>query len=358
MITILYLCAMIKPFSFIDICAGIGGFRQPLEKLGGKCIFSSDINLESEKTYKANYGGGYNNHDLFKIDETKFPYSDVLCAGFPCQPFSIAGKRQGFEDARGTVIFKLVSLIEKSSPKVVFLENVTNLVRIDKGEIFKKIICQLENIGYFVHYDILNSADFGIPQARKRVYIVAIRNDIQSFGFRLTKKTSKRVPFRDFINKGDNSIPVSKKWNTYIDLYTNKIRPEEVGFDLPRTRKELERVDIDADLNDCIFQIRSSGIRAISLDKPFPTFAVSISGGGAMIPVYSKERRHISLIEMKRLMGFPDDFKFPVSRTHAIKQLANSVCPPVIESIARDFLRLLNNDEVLLFKESPISEYV
>lgn len=348
---------MNKSFSFIDICAGIGGFRLPLEKLGGNCIYSSDINFDSEKTYKANHGEGYNNHDLFEIEEKEFPYADVLCAGFPCQPFSIAGKRRGFEDARGTVIFKLTSLIRSSKPKIVFLENVTNLIRIQGGKIFKRIARELEEVGYSVHYDVLDSADFGVPQARKRVYIVAVRDDIQSFGFSITKKRTKRYPFRDFINEGDNSIPISNKWNTYIDLYTGLIEKEEVDFVLPKTRKSLERIDNGADLDDCVFQIRSSGIRAISLDKPFPTFAVSISGGGAMIPVYSKERRHISLIEIKRLMGFPDDFIFPVSRTHAIKQLANAVCPPVIESIARDFLRLLN-DQTLLVEEPSVCEYV
>ena len=122
----------------------------------------------------------------------------------------------------------------------------------------------------------------------------------------------------------------------------------------------LERIDKNADLNDCVFQMRSSGIRALSIDKPLPTFAVSVSGGGAMIPVYSKERRHLSLIEMKRLMGFADDFIFPVSRTKAIKQLANAVCPPVIASICQDMLPYLHKKmpKAILIKNSSVGQYI
>jgi len=232
------------------------------------------------------------------------------------------------------VFFKIASIAKVAKPKIIFLENVTNLVKIDKGNTLKTIFNELEDIGYNVHYEILDSSDFGVPQSRKRVYIVAIDASIQSFGFQFTKI----------------SIPISSKWQTYIDLYTGKISKEEVSFDIPKTRKSLERKDKDADLNDCIFQIRSSGIRALSINKPLPTFAVSVSGGGAMIPVYSKERRHLSLIEMKRLMGFSDDFKFPVSRTNAIKQLANAVCPPVISSIGNDILPYL-----VKFKQQPSS---
>lgn len=343
-------------FTFADLCAGIGGFRVGLTALGGQCIFSSDINKECEKSYQANHSSEYDEYDIFAINEQKFPTVDILCAGFPCQPFSIAGKKIGFADARGTVFFKIIALAKASRPKVIFLENVTNLARMEKGNTLKTIITTLEKIDYTVHYEVLDSSDFGIPQARKRIYIIAINNDIPSFGFQFTKKRTARKSFKSFINEGDYSIPISKKWQTYIDLYTGKITAADVPFALPKTRKKLERKDVAADLNDCIFQIRSSGIRALSIDKPLPTFAVSVSGGGAMIPVYSKERRHLSLIEMKRLMGFSDDFKFPVSRTNAIKQLANAVCPPVINSIGKDILRHLsvNNSTIGSIENSAI----
>lgn len=140
---------------------------------------------------------------------------------------------------------------------------------------------------------------------------------------------------------GDYSIPISNRWQEYIDLYTNQITPDEVSFDLPKTRTRLERIAPSCDLDDCVFQIRSSGIRAYSLDEPFPTFAVSNSGGGAMIPVLSKERRHLNLTEMRRIMGFPEWYDLSaVSRTDTIKQLANAVCPPVIASICNDINKI------------------
>jgi len=351
---------MVSSFTFADLCAGIGGFRIGLESLGGKCLFSSDVNIDCEKTYKANHHENYNEYDVFDIEESNFPSVDILCAGFPCQPFSIAGKRIGFNDKRGTVFFKIASIAKTAKPKILFLENVANLVRIDKGNTLKTIFDELEKIGYNVHYKILDSSNFGVPQSRKRVYIVAIDESIQSFGFQFTQKRTAKMPFKDIINEGDFSIPISSKWQTYIDLYTGKISKEEVPFDIPKTRKSLERKDNDADLNNCIFQIRSSGIRALSINKPLPTFAVSVSGGGAMIPVYSKERRHLSLIEMKRLMGFSDDFKFPVSRTNAIKQLANAVCPPVISSICNDILPYLDKfkHNPSLVKDSSVSQYI
>lgn len=347
---------MNQEFTFADLCAGIGGFRLGLEKLGGQCLYSCDADSDCEKTYFKNYGDRFDKADVNSIRSTQFPTVDVLCVGFPCQPFSIAGKREGFKDERGNVFFKIASLTKDKQPKLVFLENVTNLTKIESGAVFREMIEILDRCGYNVHYDILDSANFGVPQTRKRVYILGIRKDLDSFGFQFTKKRSAKKPFRSFIEKGDDSIPISDKWNTYIDLYTGKIDIEDIKFEVPKTRTSLERSDPHADLENCIFQMRSSGIRALSIDKPLPTFAVSISGGGAMIPVYSKERRHLSLVEMKRLMGFPDDFAFPVSRTNAIKQLANAVCPIVIESIGMDFLNFLGADSFT--KKTSVGQYV
>ncbi|MBW4362437.1 DNA cytosine methyltransferase [Flavobacterium taihuense] len=330
---------MSHSFTFSDLCAGIGGFRLGLEAIGGDCVYSAEFNDDCEKTYSANYGDKFDFKDVTKIDATSFPYVDVFCAGFPCQPFSIAGNQKAFSDPRGEIFFKLAELIQVSQPKVIFLENVTNLVKVEKGRVMRDILSILNEIGYNVSYDILDSSDFGVAQARKRVYIIGKRKDLGNEPFLFTRKTKGKVSFKTIIEKGDNSIPISDKWQQYIDLYTGVIDEKQLGFEVPKTRKKLERADIQADLFDCVLQIRSSGIRALSIDKPLPTFAVSISGGGAMIPVYTGERRHLSLVEMKRLMGFPDDFDFPVSRTNAIKQLANAVCPPVIESIGKDILK-------------------
>jgi DNA (cytosine-5)-methyltransferase 1 len=326
---------------FADFCAGIGGFRLGLEKLGWECVYSSEIDKYCEDTYKQNFGHGFDNHDLLEINPYKLPDFDVMCAGFPCQPFSIAGKKLGFKDPRGNIFPKLMEIAKVASPSVIFLENVAFLVRHDNGNTFNRMIKDMNDLGYSVHYKILDSSFFGVPQRRPRVYIVAFRKDYDSKNFKFTEKRTEETAFRNFIEHGDYSIPISERWNEYIDLYTGKKTLEEMSFKVPKTRRELERIGKNVDLENCILQIRSSGIRAVSIDEPLPTFAVSHSGGGAMIPVYTGERRHISLTEMKRIMGFPDSFKFNVARTHAVKQLANAVCPPVITSIGQDIEQVI-----------------
>jgi DNA (cytosine-5)-methyltransferase 1 len=331
--------------TYAEFCAGIGGFSVGIRqsKLDANLIYANEINASCQQTFLCNFNYKIDSGDIFKIKLMDIPKFDMLCAGFPCQPFSQAGKGLGFRDERGTVFFQLMKIIKFINPKIVFFENVPNLLRHDKGNTYRIIKSELENAGYIVNTALLDSTFFGIPQSRPRVYIVAINKIIRRKNeFMFTKEITEKTPLRPFLNLGDYSIPISSRWEEYIDLYTNKKRPEEITFDLPKTRVKLERIGAGCDLNDCVFQIRSSGIRAISLDSPYPTFAVSNSGGGAMIPVLSKERRHLNLIEMCRIMGFPDTFKFPVSRTDAIKQLANAVCPPVITSICNDIKKFID----------------
>ena len=329
-----------KAMRYAEFCAGVGGFRLGIEAsaLKAKLVYTNEINAACEKTYSANFGTGFDSHDLFQINAETLPKFDLMCAGFPCQPFSLAGKELGFEDPRGMVFFKLLEIVKAVLPKIVFLENVTNLVRHDKGRTYKKIIRSLQKAGYSISAKILNSKYFGVPQSRERIYIVCLQKD--AFGekqLEFTEKTTKATPLRKFLESGINSLGVSPKWNEYIDLFTGQKTLAELSFDAPKTRRELERVANGCDLNDCIFQPRSSGIRALSLDEPFPTFTVLNSGGGAHIPILTRERRYLSLNEMKRIMGFPDWYDFTaVSRTDAAKQLANAVCPPVIASICND----------------------
>jgi len=318
---------------FLDVCAGIGGFRLAFEEIGFKCAGTIEINAKSVETYNHNFHDTVEPLSIFDLDEKCVPDHDVLCAGFPCQSFSISGKRQGFSDPRGTIIHEIIRIAKYVKPKYMVLENVKNLISHDKGNTLKTIFKMLTDIGYRPSYTVLNSKNFKVPQSRPRIFIIGIRNDLYKFDFDFPRGCNELLPVSSILDKGDTSIPISKKWNTYIDYYAGRIDENGVGFDLPKTRVTLERHPEGVDLDNCIYQMRSSGIRALDLNKPFPTLAVSISGGGAMIPVYSKERRHLSLLELKRIMGFPDNFIFPVSRTDAIKQLANSVCPPVIKEI-------------------------
>jgi len=158
-------------FSFSDLFAGIGGFRIALESFGGKCVFSSEWDHYAALTYEHNFGEEPTG-DITKIDEKDIPYHDVLCAGFPCQAFSISGKQGGFNDTRGTLFFDIARIAKYHKPKVLLLENVKHLVRHDNGKTLSTITRVLFDIGYEVFYEILDASDFGIPQSRKRVFFV------------------------------------------------------------------------------------------------------------------------------------------------------------------------------------------
>ena len=333
---------------YAEFCTGIGGFRLGLEATGHdlQLVYSNEIDDSCEKTYKLNFGSEFDSKDIFSINSSELPEFDMICAGFPCQPFSVAGKELGFSDIRGGIFFKLYDIIRTKQPSIVFLENVPNLVHHDKGNTFRTIISSLEAIGYSISWTVLDSSLFGIPQSRSRVYIIGLLKS--RFGdkkINFTKGTTDRRPLREFLVEGDYSIPITKKWEEYIDYYTGLKTEAQLSFPLPRTRRKLERISSDCDLMDCVFQVRSSGVRALSIDHPFPTFTVLNSGGGAHIPILSKERRHLSILEIKRIMGFPDAYDFSaVSKTDAAKQLANAVCPPVITSIYNDIMNAIEEN--------------
>lgn len=325
---------------YAEFCTGVGGFRLGIESscLDAQLVYSNEIDERCEKTYEKNFKQKFDSKDLFEVNAKALPDFDMLCAGFPCQPFSIAGKELGFRDLRGTVFFKLLSIINEKKPAIVFLENVPNLLHHDKGKTYRIITDGLTGAGYTVSSAILDSTYFGIPQSRSRIYIIGLNSALYG-GKRVafTERKTDKTSFRPFVIHGDNSIPVTERWDEYIDYYLGKKTLREMSFEVPRTRKNLERIADNCDLENCIFQVRSSGVRALSIDRPLPTLTVLNSGGGAHIPILSKERRHLSVDEMKRVMGFPDSFDFTaVSRTDAAKQLANAVCPPVIGSVFRD----------------------
>ena len=171
-----------KDFTFIDLFSGIGGFRLAFESVGGKCVFSSDIDKWANETYFMNFGE-YPHGDISEIDENQIPDHDILCAGFPCQPFSIGGYRKGFCDTRGTLFFEIERILKAKKPKMFLLENVKGLTNHDKGRTFKVIKESLWNLGYSLFYQVLNSKDYGVPQNRERIFIVGFRDEVKSFKF-------------------------------------------------------------------------------------------------------------------------------------------------------------------------------
>lgn len=303
-------------FRFIDLFAGIGGVRLGFQQNGGACVFSSEYDKSAQQTYKNNHGE-VPFGDITKIPANEIPDHDVLLAGFPCQPFSNAGvsarnavgKKHGFLcDMQGTLFFDVMRIIDEKKPKVVFLENVKNLERHDKGLTFKTIRETIENSGYDFFYKVIDSASV-VPQRRVRCYMVAIRADLfKSFIFPVFNGESK--PLRSILeNEVDEKYTISDKlWLGHIN----------------RTKRNIER---------------GTGFTAhtADLDKPSNTIVARYGKDGkeCLIPQVNKNPRLLTPKECARLQGFPESFLVPKSRTPAYRQFGNSVVVPIIEEIAK-----------------------
>ena len=198
---------------FIDLFAGIGGFRKGFEDAGYECVFTSEINPACQEVYESNFGDKVFG-DITKIEPSGIPDFEVLLAGFPCQPFSISGKKKGFEDTRGTLFFDICNIIDEKQPKIVVLENVKHLIHHDKKRTFKTIIQTLQDLGYNVTYKILNAKDFGLPQNRERIFIMATKNIF----FRFDKlNTKKLVYLKEFLDTKGSFEYLEKEEYTLID---------------------------------------------------------------------------------------------------------------------------------------------
>ena len=249
---------MTEKYRSIDLFAGIGGIRKGFDNAFGdeiETVFVSEWDEHAHKTYAANYDTPSEiNGDITKIDEHDIPDFDICLAGFPCQAFSIAGKKQGFNDdykgtCRGTLFFDVIRICELHRPKVIFCENVKGLTIHDKGNTFKVIRKTLENIGYTVCYKILNSKDYGVPQNRERIYIVAFRNDIDCSEFMFPQPVNSHSRIRDIMEKD----PVSVKYylsDVYLDtLRKHRARHEAAGHGFGYEIKDLDGVSSAMDLH-------------------------------------------------------------------------------------------------------------
>ena len=328
-----------KPkFKFIDLFAGIGGFRIAMQSLGGKCVFTSEWDEQAKKTYEANFGE-VPFGDITKEETKKFIPDgfDVLCAGFPCQAFSIAGKRGGFEDTRGTLFFDVAEIIKRKQPKAIFLENVKGLFNHDKGKTLKTILNVLrEDLGYYVpDPQVLNAKDFGVPQNRERIFIVGFRGDLGIDSFEYPKPTNQNATFEDV--KEEN--PVSVKYylsNTYLNTLVNhKKRHESKGNGFGY---EIISDDGTANAVVCGGMGRERNLVYDDRIEDF-TPVTHIKG-----EVNRQGIRKMTPREWARLQGFPDNFIIPVADASAYKQFGNSVAVPAIKATANEIIkRILNN---------------
>jgi DNA (cytosine-5)-methyltransferase 1 len=326
-------------FTFIDLFAGIGGFRLAMQRLGGKCVFSSEWDYQAKKTYEANFGEVPFGDITKQSNKDYIPQEfDVLCAGFPCQAFSIAGRRGGFEDTRGTLFFDVAQIIKKHRPKAFFLENVKGLTNHDKGKTLATILHTLrEDLGYHVPEPrIMNARDFGVPQNRERIFIVGFLDEDAAIGFKYPKPTGNKVVFKDV----KEEEPVSVKYylsERYLETLRNhKARHESKGNGFGYA------IIPDDGIAGAIVVGGMGRERNLVLDDRLTDFVpvTHITG-----KVNRENIRKMTPREWARLQGFPDDYMIPVADASAYKQFGNSVAVPAIKATASIIIEQILNKQ-------------
>jgi len=317
----------LNSFKFIDLFCGIGGIRLGMESAGFECVFSCDINAECRKTYSANFEE-MPQGDIKEISEKDIPDFDVLCAGFPCQPFSISGKQKGFADKRGTLFFDICRIIEEKQPPVVFLENVKHLIHHDRGRTLKIILEELCNLGYVVEWRLLNGLDYGVPQNRERIIIVASKD--MAFDFDGVQKTKRRI-LVDFIEKVGDFEFLDEKDYTLIE--NPKIQKESGLYFVGHRNKSIRKAGVRPG-TEHLSRVHKQPNRIYSVMGTHPTLPSQETSGRFWILLPDNRVRKLTIDECFRIMGFPDDFIRPSAIGEQYKQIGNSVCVPMISAVA------------------------
>lgn len=306
-------------FRFIDLFAGIGGIRLGFEAVGGKCVFSSEFDKDACTTYEANFGE-YPSGDITKIDANDIPDFDILLAGFPCQAFSIIGKKEGFaNETCGTLFFDIERILKVKQPVAFMLENVRNLVAHDNGNTFRIIREHLEELGYTVYAKVLNALDYGVPQKRERIIIVGFKDNI---------------PF-----EFPTPIPIEDR-KTLKDILEVNVAPKYYVKDRIRESR-LERLKDRNYPKPYISHENMAG--SIT---PHPYSSALRAGASANYILINDERRPTER-EMLRIQGFPDTYKIVLSYGKVKKQCGNSVAVPVIEAVAQKMIIALETNNLL-----------
>lgn len=308
---------MKNKFTFIDLFAGIGGIRLGFEAAGGKCVFSSEWDKFAQQTYQSNFDE-MPHGDITKVEVSEIPPHDLLTAGFPCQPFSHAGLKKGFEDTRGTLFFEIARILSERRPALVLLENVKGFMSHDKGNTFKVVKSTLEELGYEVHAKVLNAKGFDVPQNRERIYIVGIlrsKTNNKTFEFPVAPNTETRLG-----SILENNVP--DKYTISDRLWAGHQR---------RLKEHRERGN-------------GFGYSLFTANSPY-TSTISAryykDGSEILVSQRGKNPRKLTPREAARLQGFPEKFKIVVSDVQAYKQFGNSVAVPVIKAIAERMAALL-----------------
>jgi len=304
-----------KNFTFIDLFAGIGGIRIAFERVGGKCIFTSEWDESCQVMYEANFGDRPHG-DITKIIAEDIPDHDILTGGFPCQSFSIIGNGRGFADTQGTLFFDVERIIRAKQPKAFLLENVKQLTSHDGGRTFKVILEKLESLGYFVHYKVLNGLNFGVPQKRERIMLVGFK---ENFPFEFPKNGTVIKTLADILEP-DNEI---EKKHFLSEYFHKKIETK-----LKEQNKRITSRPV-------VIHENKGGNLGIH------QYSCALRANGSYNYLTVNGERRLTPREMLRLQGFPDTFKMVVPDTQVRKQAGNSVVIPKIEAVARAMMKAM-----------------
>ncbi len=326
-------------FTFIDLFAGIGGFRLAFQNLKGKCLFSSEIDYYAKKTYEANFGK-YPFGDITKINAKDIPDHDILLAGFPCQAFSIAGRRKGFEDTRGTLFFDIARILKEKKPKAFFLENVKGLRNHQQGKTLKTILNVLRNdLNYYVpDPQIINAKNFGVPQNRERIFIIGFRGDLNINNFSYPHPSRKKPKIADITEKNT----VSSKY--YLSTqYLKTLRRHKRRHAAKGNGFGYEIIPNDG-ISNAIVVGGMGRERNLIIDNKLIDYTPVTHIKGV---VNREGIRRMTPREWARLQGLPDKFKIIVSDAQAYKQFGNSVAFPAIQATGREIIKILEEKNVI-----------
>lgn len=318
----------LEGYTFIDLFAGLGGFRLALESFGAKCVYSSEWDEPVRKVYTDNFGD-VPDGDITLVDEKTIPDHDILCAGFPCQAFSISGKQRGFEDSRGTLFFDVARIVKEKQPKIVFLENVKNFATHDEGRTLEVVRGTMEELGYDFNQRVLNAVNYGIPQKRERIYMVCFRKDLEIKAFDYPKPFKLKKHVEDFLIDDEKLV-------------------EHLYVDRPDTYYNGVEDDKYSDSSIRLGTINKGGQGERIYSTKGIAITLSAYGGGVFAKtggyLINGKPRKLHPRECARIMGYPDSYKISDSTNQAYKQFGNSVVIDVLQLITAEICKSLSKE--------------